>query len=352
MPNAMKRIVTLAWISCVLANANAGIVTVMHPDEKFDAGHTAVWSPLFQATWDAMNRALGGAPQKVDPPNEAMAMLDAFKWDAALVMPESGWKVWSGEATGDFLKRVNAEAAEMTGDKEGPFTLQTTDPHVLACFGLLDREVVFEKEFQRAKASPLEFKAMDQSHKVSFFGTRGRNAGLYGRSVRVLHHAKDWHALEASCKDGDNKVILYLPPQPQNFAEACVIIRESRKAEEVKGGKFLNEGDDLRIPYLKLDVREDMAGRLQGGRFYGNAGDPWTIARAEQMTSFELFEKGARVRVETSFGAEPFGSPPPPPPPRNFLYDRPFFVFLWRDGAEWPYFGAWIGDASALRKFE
>jgi hypothetical protein len=52
--------------------------------------------------------------------------------------------------------------------------------------------------------------------------------------------------------------------------------------------------------------------------------------------------------VETSSEADPFGAPPPKPVPRRFIYDRPFFVFLWREHAEWPYLGVWIGDASAL----
>jgi len=98
-----------------------------------------------------------------------------------------------------------------------------------------------------------------------------------------------------------------------------------------------------------------LASVIQCPPFQSGTWEPRTwavVCRAEQVTSFELFEKGARVRVQTSFGAEPFGSSPPPPPPRDFIFDRPFFVFLWRDGAEWPYFGAWIGDASALRKFE
>jgi hypothetical protein len=72
--------------------------------------------------------------------------------------------------------------------------------------------------------------------------------------------------------------------------------------------------------------------------------------KAEQRTTFELHEKGARVEVLVEGGDEPFGGPPEPPRlvPRHFIYDRPFFVFLWRDKAEWPYFGAWIGDASAM----
>jgi hypothetical protein len=71
------------------------------------------------------------------------------------------------------------------------------------------------------------------------------------------------------------------------------------------------------------------------------------------VTRFELFEKGASVRVEASIEEDPFGGySGPTTVPRRFIYDRPFFVFLWRDGAEWPYFGVWIGDATALQKFK
>lgn len=55
--------------------------------------------------------------------------------------------------------------------------------------------------------------------------------------------------------------------------------------------------------------------------------------KAEQRLKFELTEKGAKLRAEVEMLAAPFGEPPPPPPtvPRFFHYDRPFFVFLWRD---------------------
>ncbi len=42
----------------------------------------------------------------------------------------------------------------------------------------------------------------------------------------------------------------------------------------------------------------------------------------------------------------------PPMVPRHFIYGRPFFAFLWRDGAEWPYFGVWNGNDTALEKVQ
>ena len=336
-------------LACFICQARSGVVTVLHPEDEFDFGDTVVWSPLFQATWDVVNAELGGKPQKVDPPNGLMGKLDGFEWDAEKVMPEKDWKVWGGRATNAFLKRVNRETAEMTGEKGDVFTLVAGNPDVIACFGLLNREVEFENEFFESKKKPLAFRTGDKVENMAFFGSAGKLSGEYGDSVKVLGHSNNWHALEVSCKKADDKVVFYLPPEALAFVDACEVVRKLRKGF-VSGG--LHEGDLLCVPYVALDVKEDLAGRLSSGRWYGKAGDPWRIGRAEQVTRFELHEKGARVRVETSVDMIPFGPAPRPPQPRNFIYDRPFFVFLWRDGAEWPYFGVWVGDTSALREFQ
>jgi hypothetical protein len=105
-------------------------------------------------------------------------------------------------------------------------------------------------------------------------------------------------------------------------------------------------GDEIQIPYVTLESTTDLTSHFGGVRYHGKKGKqelPWSITQAEQLTRFQLHEKGARVRVEVP-GEAAFAGPPPTVP-RRFLYDRPFFVCLWREQAEWPYFGAWIGDA-------
>jgi len=343
---------------CLISSADAEVRTTADPFGKMPKDGTVVWSPLFQATWDAMNAKMGGKPKKIEPPNELMARLDAFEWKADDVMPEGRWKTWAGEASADFLEQVNKEAAELTGEAKGPFTLGEGIPGTIACFGLLDREVEFEKPFHKSSGIPLKFGK--EKIEVRFFGTKGDLADMYGDAVKVLAYrpVDGSHALEISCKDADDKVILYLPPAEQDFATACKWIREWRKTHdsnaELPGSwndRRLHEGDEVRIPYVSLDVSNDLAGELQSGRIHGNAGDPWMIRRAEQRTKFELHEKGARVRAEVSIEADPFGAAPPRAVPRRFIHDRPFFVFMWREKAEWPYLGIWVGDASALQGF-
>lgn len=118
----MKTILSALLLGAAITAA-AEVVTLPHPAEPLPPGRTVVWSPLFQAGWDALNAKLGGPPTKVEPPNALMAKLDAFQWKPAEVMPEGSWKTWCGTATPDFLQQVNREAAALTKEPTGPFTL-------------------------------------------------------------------------------------------------------------------------------------------------------------------------------------------------------------------------------------
>lgn len=340
--------------------ARGEVTTLAHPAEAMPQKDTVVWSPLFQATWDKLNSELGGKPDKVEPPNELMAKLDSFQWKADAVMPAGSWKTWSGPATGEFLKRVNDEAAKLTGESNGPFKLSQESANNRAAFGLLDREVSFQKEFLRSRGEPLVFRANGEKTPVHFFGCRDVMSGELRESVKVLafRPVDRSFALQVACKEADDSVILYLPAKAQDFTTACSWIRTwSTQAKTAKSNfgdwddARLHELDEVRVPYVDLETVADLSSKLDSVRVYGSL--PWRISRAEQLTRFQLHEKGARVRVEVSHEAVPFAEAEDGPRiiPRRFVFDRPFFVFLWRDGAEWSYFGAWIGDASALKAF-
>lgn len=357
----MKALLPLLALGCVMSAVRADVVTLAHPGQPFKSTDTVVWSPLFQATWAKLTDVAGGLPVVTTPPNKLMDELDSFRWEPAKVMPGGSWKVWGGPATNDFLNQVNKEATTITGEPEGPFRLQQESPQNFAAFGLLDRAVEFQRAFSRSTKAAMNFRTSSGETPVSFFGVRGSLSDHFRASVKVLAwRPKDGsHAIEVRCKQGNEAVILYRPPVGQDFTTACLWIRTWRsqfKAEASSYGawddKHLHESDEIRIPYVSLESKADLAPLLQGSRAPKDR-MPWIVTRAEQVTKFQLHEKGARVRVEVSMEAEPFGGPQPPPVvPRQFLYDRPFFVFLWKDGAEWPYFGSWIGDVSVLEKFK
>ena len=82
-----------------------------------------------------------------------------------------------------------------------------------------------------------------------------------------------------------------------------------------------------------------------------DSSSPWRVGKAETDGSLEVDAKGVKFQATASMSA--FGGAPEPEPksiPRRFWFDRPFFLFLWRDAAEWPYAGVWLGSAEALVK--
>ncbi len=358
----MKILLVLLVSFLMLVTSDAEVLTVAHPSVEFSSDKTVVWSPLFQATWDAIKEKTGGQPAKIEPPNELMTKLDSFVFDAKSVMPENCWKVWAGPATQDFLTQVNREAAAITKEKDGPFRMEGGPQGSVAAFGLLDREIEYDRALYRSQKKAMNFVTSTGPVALQFFGVAGEQSAGFGETIRVLSYEPDKksHAVELLCEKATESVIFYLPPAIQNFSTACDTIRAWKR--DYKPGHELwgeigdpgfHKNDSLRVPYVNLDVTAEFPELLTSLRYAKNGVVPWRIYRAEQVTRFDLHEKGAKVRVESSLEAQPFGEPPPPPPtiPRNFIYDRPFFIFLWRDKAEWPYFGAWIGDASALKPF-
>lgn len=333
-----------------------------HPEAEFEAGDTVVWSPVFQAAWDAVNGELGGKP--TESGSELGKRLDDFEWRSAEVLPEGRWKVWSGPSTPALHREANAGARELTGDGEVfPEIRGLRDeegaPVSYAAYALLDVELLYARPLYRSKQRPMTFTdAEGKEGPVHFFGVRGKASSAFG-NIRVLHRGGKSHALEIPARDLDRlgSLLLFLPEEPLSFAKACEQLRAYRASwphlpEDWRGERDprFHERDQLRVPLVSFEARSDFRGDLKGLRIYPGVEQPYVIAEAWQDVDFRLHEKGAEVRVEAGVGMDPFGSPPKPPEafPRDFSFDRPFFAMLWRDGAKWPYFAAWVGGREAM----
>ena len=180
----------------------------------------------------------------------------------------------------------------------------------------------------------------------------------YNKSIRVLRYANKGKefALSIKSKQKGENVVIYLPEKPGTMREAIDYLNNSLKVEPklaygALDDPYLHEDDTVKIPYLKLESKANFMDQLRGFRLYNDDEIPWVISAAYQEVSFEMNEKGAKVKVGTSLGEEPFGSKPVIVP-RYFICDQPFFVFLWKDSADLPYLGLWIDGGEVLEKFK
>lgn len=344
----------------VLGGTNA----VLDIEKLPPQGQTLVWSPLFQASWDKLNAMHGGVPEKVVPPNKLISRLDQFQWRMDEVMPKDGYATFAGPTTQEFAQATAVKIKKQFGVEMTPSNA-TAVPGGVSLYGILVRDLSFQKGFFRSRKNPLSFKdGTGATHDVKFFGTIGRHSGKYGNSVKVLDYKplKKSFILSIVTDRVDETLIIYRPDLAMSFGKAIQQVAGAIKVPfdgpygSLTDGT-LHKNDTVKIPYLTLNANTFFTSQLKGARFYAGENQPWQIAQAYQITNFELFEKGARIRVETRVDDGPFGGPPPPPPrrvtyvPRNFVCDEPFFVFVWREGAPWPYFSAWIDGDAALNTF-
>lgn len=341
----------------------SGAQAILNISKLPQQGETLVWSPLFQASWDKMNSLHEGKPEKVEPPNPLITSLNQFQWNMDEVMPKDGYAVFAGPSTSEFAKATADQIKQQFGIDMTPSRLPT-NPRGHAIYGVLLRNLNFQKPFFRSRKKPLEFKdSHDDSHHVSFFGTVGSHSDNFGKHVKVLSYKNQGKSftLSIATDHKDEKLIIYRPEQALSFQTAIDRVHTAIQAPLTGPYGSVNDGnlhnkDTVKIPYLTLKSDTDFTTQLQGNRYYTDNPMPWTISMAYQITHFELFEKGARIRVETAIGDAPFGGPPPPRKvlyyvPRHFICDRPFFVFAWKDKSPIPYFAAWIDGKGALQPF-
>jgi hypothetical protein len=352
---ALEIVITILLIGASLGLGAPECVLDIHKLPSPDV--TQVWSPLFQAAWDRLNGMQKGPLEEVSPPNPLITQLSGFKWNEKAVMPQDGYGVYAGPAISGFAE----ETAESIKQKFG-VGIDLNDipivPQGIASYGILLRDLQFKKKFLRSRNTAMNFRsASGKSYQVAFFGTAGKYSRDYGNYVKVLAYQPDGSSFVLSIETDrdDEALVIYRPGQVSSFQGAIEQVKAAIKSPLAGQYGSLGDGglhgeDRLAIPYLDLDVSTDFTQQLSGSLHYGGDSRPWRIARAIQLTRFNLSEEGAQVRVDAGASADPFGELPKLVP-RRFICDRSFFVFMWKTGAEWPYFAAWIDGGDWLTPF-
>lgn len=341
------------FLSLVLViHAHAGILAVPHPSCRFDAKHTVLWSPVFQAGWDALNAAQqGDAKVRIDPPDKVMGWLDSFSWKAGDVLPAGGWIAHAGPMNPTLYQKTNQESKQRWGAELFAFPQPAKPGHAVLC--AMVRRIEWKTPFDHAEISLLSFRSHGSTQKVRFYGsTNARDLP----TVKVLHDSEvtGSFALEALCKDSDDRVIFYMPEKHSTFGEACQTILRWKKRQGLKqeDGSLLVpkllEDEVIRIPHMALNHSADFSSLLQSTRRFADDAAPVSIQRAQQHIVLDFVSEPVPSTPSDNVVTDPFATAQLPQP-RVFDFDQPFFLFLWREKAEWPYLAVWLGDASAMQ---
>jgi hypothetical protein len=351
----MKRSILLLPLIAGCLHAEIGIVP--HPGVDCSSGQTTVWTGALQSAFDRM---LGSKSSKtldrVEPPNPLVTRMAGFSWKENAVLPKDGWFAVTGDASEKLADEANQKWQALAGEGPKPFKYNGVAGGRAAYVGM-KRDFLFRKAFSPSGESRLSWGP--EKKPVRFFGARGEAAEDYAGSVRVLafRPSERCMALQLLAKVGDDSLVLYQPAEAQPMIEAMRWVKTWRDGWDRHEGdelgwddKTLHQADDLRVPEISLKAHADFRDDFKGAIWFKDSKIPSEVSQAVTDMKLEVDGLGVKFESTAEMEVDPFASGGPTAVPRKFWFDRPFFAFLWRDGAEWPYAAVWFGSSEGLVK--
>lgn len=375
---------------------------VVHPDVGIEDGENVVWCATMQVAWDRLTEWSGGQIELEGHPQEAVNLaMGRFpvEW-----IGEENLVAVAGRVDGELIDGIEEQLAERHGNRPDARLvdyLRSLPPGSVGAYAHLLKEMPFEWPFSKTDLmlfSPTDldeelFRAeeMDETRAaaVRTFGLMSDweddpERAAIARQVRILRYDEsmedaDLFVVELKTTNQSDRLILAkIEPaetlratiahamesvtHPNTFdidpkrAWAALAQMESQSGNDprealelftkLRQSSHLATDEDLMIPVLRIDLADDPAGLNRRMIHSSNPNLDGRPSFARHRVRFHLDESGASLESEAAavgiFGAMP----------REFIFDRPFLVMLIREGAPWPYFAAWIGNAELMETVE
>jgi hypothetical protein len=149
-------------------------------------------------------------------------------------------------------------------------------------------------------------------------------------------------ACAAGCRQGSEATLEADPPRAGTLAAVRERIRRREGLREHRPATLMS-GESLLVPIIDLNIRRrytELEGRLltnpKWSRIYLGVG--------EQGICFRLDEKGARLESTANQRWESAGGP------AQYIFDKPFLLYLKRKSCDEPYLAIWIETPELLKE--
>lgn len=363
----MKKILALILLVISLLLVGCGIVTIdpsnIHPvitsgevtDYSQTEGITIVpslrdeitadsaWCATFQLVWNDLKNEYVKQDVEFAIPNEMMKNLNQETFTEDMISDEYYYKTWGPktlEKKAEIEKGIKDKFNETSDilhliDWEN---LDSDECERMIFYTMLRRDFEYPKEFTKLP----EGKFGDEYENVKYFGISGSSNKQLDSQVRVLFYNSDEdYAVSLETKNGD-EVVLYKNPTGKTFEE--IYSNLTNNAKSYKGKRTFAEIDQLRVPYVNLDVLREYP-ELCGNPFLTADGKTIIIDQAMQTIKFEIDEKGGKIKSEATITTKENAMiMPAEEEPRYFYFDDTFAMFLKEESKDIPYFGILIDD--------
>lgn len=196
------------------------------------------------------------------------------------------------------------------------------------------------------KLSRMRFYGSEET--VEYFGIDNSSPDELRKNVEVLfYNDNSDFAVKLKTKENE-ELILYCNNTNLSFNDLYKELNE--KTEKYTGNRNLLEDEDLMIPYINIDTNieyDELCNKeikYPENKSLYNA--PGWIAQAIQNITFSLNESGGNLISEAAIRDQ--ADSISPVPTRNFIYNKPFVLFLKEAKKEKPYFALKVNNTGVL----
>ena len=190
----------------------------------------------------------------------------------------------------------------------------------------------------------------DSEEIIKYFGINNASSEEMNKNVEILFFNRenensarsDDFAIKLKTKEGD-EIILYRTNENKNFDEYYKDIQN--KASSYTGSKEFLEGDELRVPFVRVN------GMIAHNELYGKFIKDTNMFFTDviQNVNFNLNDKGCNLSSEVTLVTEVTGIGMEP---RFCYFDDQFVIFMKEANSDQPYFALKVDNADVLEKKE
>lgn len=247
-----------------------------------------------------------------------------------------------------ILERIKKDLKEKFNETSKVNLSDEYNPSDILAYSFLLKVLTFEKKFENLNEH-LYF----SGELVEAFGLKKVKRDVEKKlknQVYILYYNNP-DDFSISLRTQSEDTIVLVKTAPTGTMEDIIKKAESSEASEVNGGYRLQPDESLIIPKIEFDLEHHFKEMIGQFLYVNGVTTPYYIGDAVQFIKFLLNEEGAKLRSEMAMTLRKCFVQVERNP-RQFVFDKPFLIYLKEKRGGLPYFAAWVSDTTLLKKKE
>lgn len=317
-------------------------------------GKNIIWCLPFQLAWNRLKDNIITEPVKLTDANEIAERLNTASQSAADICKDDYYAA-SGFVKDGIIEQIRTEMSQHF-PSQTMHDFEVASPDGVVAYAYLRANVKFTTPFKNNPDELLFTDSRRNETPVASFGAWSGFGSVYGKmreQVQVLYYTdtrdeetgeliRTEFALDL-CRHTSPYRIVVAVTETKGTLEKTLSDLEDKIQRYSADGYMgpLHETDILLVPDMFWQVTHNFT-ELEGSALANTRYTTCSIAQALQTVQFRLDRSGAVLSSQAPITAQR--------PPREFVFDRPFLVYIKRRDAQNPFFVMWVDNAELLTK--